>query len=150
MANLDIYVEVINDQTVSDIGSGKVKVDKKVNFHNRDSVGELVVTIESKDAQGRTALCKNNSNGPADAIIHVPSAGHSPKYAICDSYSLNYFKYSAEIAPAEKEDPIIIIDRAMSYSSVALELAIGAVVVAFTLGFFFARMFSKFKPATRS
>lgn len=99
MSNLELYIDVVNNQTRTKIG--KKKGSDKVVFHNQsNSILQIdfVPTNVVKDKNGHSFI----------AGITVPANGEeSVRF---DDAVGTTVKYTATVGTSDPEDPIIIID----------------------------------------
>lgn len=107
--------------------SGKVVFKNAANNH-----GDLVITPKPPAAE--LPFCK--SNGTTPKILPPIPPGGSGDVKICDNFNGSEFLYTAQIGTTNPEDPIVIIERRLNFSSdplamLFLGLGIGAAVAYF-------------------
>jgi len=111
MANLDLDIVKKRD-TGSDEWKThttfRMKWYEKVVFHNFEKE-DLVVTIQAEQSFDSPVLCDASGSGVEKPITVGPRG--SKEFAIFKGYEGTFFKYTAQIGGADKEDPIVIIER---------------------------------------
>ena len=95
---LNIHITVQNNQTVSQF---RVHENGQVIFHN-DAGAKLKVEFSDP-----SALCKG---GTAKAFIEI-DPGKKETLQVCSGTTMKSLKYTATVANALPEDPILIIER---------------------------------------
>lgn len=108
MANLDLNIVKKGSGDGKTHTTFSMKWYEKVIFRNSDLKDPLVVEIQPEPGFDPVVLVDASENGVQEINI-APRV--SKEFSISRKYDGTYFKYTARIGSATKEDPIVIIEK---------------------------------------